>query len=176
MGGGNSTERHPIAEICGLSPRGRGKPLHAPLFIHRAGSIPAWAGETGGYRTQGRRRGVYPRVGGGNSTRYTAKSQPEGLSPRGRRKPLHKPEPRKSGGSIPAWAGETSVGYGSANIRAVYPRVGGGNLYASSNRLPSCGLSPRGRGKPRALEPAAAVVRSIPAWAGETPRLQRIPT
>ena len=72
-----------------------------------------------------------------------------------------------SDGSIPAWAGEPHRRhYESANT-AVYPRVGGGTYLATFlNALPE-GLSPRGRGNRRNLNPGKDHLGSIPAWAGE---------
>ena len=72
--------------------------------------------------------------------------------------------------SIPAWAGETEVAVYAAIGGQVYPRVGGGNFPSDSGETKNCGLSPRGRGKRNPLTTAAARARSIPAWAGETPR------
>ena len=54
-------------------------------------------------------------------------------------------------------------------VKAVYPRVGGGNPNNRGNALLRQGLSPRGRGKPQAQVGGQAGTRSIPAWAGETP-------
>ena len=46
--------------------------------------------------------------------------------------------------------------------------MGGGNWVAAACGGPPGGLSPRGRGKLKDLLNAVSVVRSIPAWAGET--------
>ena len=54
--------------LYGLSPRGRGKPLAQSFGDDYAGSIPAWAGETGDARHHWAQTEVYPRVGGGNPT------------------------------------------------------------------------------------------------------------
>ena len=51
----------------------------------------------------------------------------------------------------------------------VYPRVGGGNLHDNMICRHIPGLSPRGRGKHIPLSPPSFRLRSIPAWAGETP-------
>ena len=70
--------------------------------------------------------------------------------------------------SIPAWAGETTdVGYPTSDDE-VYPRVGGGNLCAHWQYCSCAGLSPRGRGKLLTSGIRLAMMRSIPAWAGET--------
>ena len=69
-------------------------------------------------------------MGGGNVCRVVRGGRCGGLSPRGRGKPLHIPEGLAKQGSIPAWAGETSRLCRAAATRAVYPRVGGGNVIA----------------------------------------------
>ena len=49
----------------------------------------------------------------------------------------------------------------------VYPRVCGGTLPTAPRRGQRVGLSPRVRGNPIDLRPAGAMLRSIPACAGE---------
>ena len=49
-------------------------------------------------------------------------------------------------GSIPAWAGEPYSGQLQPPVGPVYPRVGGGTGWNQSPKIPSDGLSPRGRG------------------------------
>ena len=53
-------------------------------------------------------------------------------------------------------------------LKRVYPRVGGGNCGMTSLAQPVQGLSPRGRGKLYFRRMALSLLRSIPAWAGET--------
>ena len=107
VGGGNRT-RAVWSEIgYGLSPRGRGKPYRSANKKQKAGSIPAWAGETA-WRVQALPEvGVYPRVGGGNHISALTRMGVQGLSPRGRGKLLPAGTTRNRQGSIPAWAGET---------------------------------------------------------------------
>ena len=116
---------------------------------------------------------VYPRVGGGNAIWTHWRDDLRGLSPRGRGKlrkyhciPFHC-------GSIPAWAGETARTPHPCGRGAVYPRVGGGNDICPFHMWRALGLSPRGRGKLFQLAKANVAVRSIPAWAGETPPVSR---
>ena len=93
---------------------------------------------------------------------------PKGLSPRGRGKRRLHIRPARREGSIPAWAGETADHLGRISHRAVYPRVGGGNLVAPPSDDIRHGLSPRGRGKRLVKSGGRAASGSIPAWAGET--------
>ena len=91
-----------------------------------------------------------------------------GLSPRGRGKPRALERIDSLRRSIPAWAGETRLVMANRNPNGVYPRVGGGNFTSPHAEQDQRGLSPRGRGKPAIGMLAAADMRSIPAWAGET--------
>ena len=74
------------------------------------------------------RMSVYPRVGGGNKAAASNTWAICGLSPRGRGKPVIDYACYAGGGSIPAWAGETSAGDLASSSSTVYPRVGGGNV------------------------------------------------
>ena len=153
----------------GLSPRGRGKPggkaagIPPPL-----GSIPAWAGETFMHMESIPHYSVYPRVGGGNGAAVGQMVSGGGLSPRGRGKPPYAVPRPASARSIPAWAGETPARGMACCAFPVYPRVGGGNPYLRHATARLSGLSPRGRGKPTTALALLAIIRSIPAWAGET--------
>ena len=93
----------------------------------RAGSIPAWAGETVGISQESLGGAVYPRVGGGNQGFILSLGLPPGLSPRGRGKPEYGGNELLLCGSIPAWAGETNLRAAITAQTKVYPRVGGGN-------------------------------------------------
>ena len=107
VGGGNREGVHNERGSDGLSPRGRGKLDLAPTLTICGGSIPAWAGETRPSRVATIGLWVYPRVGGGNRRGYPHGVLAAGLSPRGRGKQASWHSPRRLGGSIPAWAGET---------------------------------------------------------------------
>ena len=168
MGGGNQGLHYFALDTGGLSPRGRGKPGPIALVAGVVGSIPAWAGETRPYCPGSRRRGVYPRVGGGNAANSFDAADSDGLSPRGRGKRRRFPSGAASTGSIPAWAGETTIPQSPGCPKGVYPRVGGGNLNALIGGRVHQGLSPRGRGKPVMEKLDAVMFGSIPAWAGET--------
>ena len=139
------------------------------------GSIPAWAGETGGRISRPPLSRVYPRVGGGNKSRAGDEDDVAGLSPRGRGKHTQAHRRAERRRSIPAWAGETSFWLLRTPPPVVYPRVGGGNT--ASATICNCirGLSPRGRGKPRLRGRKPRLPWSIPAWAGETRLCAQMP-
>ena len=107
-------------------------------------------------------------MGGGNGSVRTFSCSVRGLSPRGRGKRRLRGNDNRPAGSIPAWAGETSATPIPRPASGVYPRVGGGNVSFFREPLNISGLSPRGRGKPFAGAAAEPLLRSIPAWAGET--------
>ena len=168
MGGGN---RGGSVDDCydgGLSPRGRGKRGAARTTQNRWRSIPAWAGETVDQMALGYRIRVYPRVGGGNLSGLRIHTRHDGLSPRGRGKPVYDIAASGQNGSIPAWAGETRPAGAVHALPGVYPRVGGGNPSVGFFVTSGVGLSPRGRGKPMRCLAKCNRDRSIPAWAGET--------
>ena len=168
MGGGNQSRHAAVCLGTGLSPRGRGKLLHAVRRREEYRSIPAWAGETNAEKLLRIALWVYPRVGGGNPDGKFAGLRLDGLSPRGRGKPDYEQRKADAKGSIPAWAGETAEAYVDYMRPEVYPRVGGGNKRTCLSIIKSRGLSPRGRGKLCTPTGSPSIQRSIPAWAGET--------
>ena len=168
MGGGNAQCGCSSRSPRGLSPRGRGKPGRRGRRWRPGRSIPAWAGETCHSIPCPYALPVYPRVGGGNSMPQSFAIPESGLSPRGRGKPRMTAYCGDSGGSIPAWAGETAQDLLGMQGGRVYPRVGGGNQERGPHLLGYDGLSPRGRGKRRRSRRNKGAGGSIPAWAGET--------
>ena len=132
--------------VSGLSPRVRGNHWLLPEQLHRAGSIPACAGEPIPAGRGGTYREVYPRVCGGTSVSVGAHSPAEGLSPRVRGN-LHLGFLEcLEEGSIPACAGEPTVQVLALINQGVYPRVCGGTLEALPRTRTTEGLSPRVRG------------------------------
>ena len=127
VGGGNGVAQRAGGAHHGLSPRGRGKLTDTGNWGGAFGSIPAWAGETQTIAAWRECLTVYPRVGGGNLGVHGAPRIVGGLSPRGRGKPGITDGADTAGGSIPAWAGETTRQALTHSQGKVYPRVGGGN-------------------------------------------------
>ena len=150
------------------------------------GSIPAWAGEPDCDAVMLTYSQVYPRVAGEPGSGLTNVPQHRSIPAwageplaTGRVSDIAPVYPAWAGNpqdggrtisvmrSIPAWAGEPLPTTLSAITRAVYPRVGGGTNITIRWRMPRPGLSPRGRGNPRKTGRTIAIMRSIPAWAGE---------
>ena len=130
VGGGNLRPVRWALCFRGLSPRGRGKHGFHRFAQYRAGSIPAWAGETYFNQIKPLAIAVYPRVGGGNEAFASALYNQRGLSPRGRGKRWAGCLSSIPARSIPAWAGETDNRCRGRGGGGVYPRVGGGNPIA----------------------------------------------
>ena len=125
--GGNGDFECFIWKRDGLSPRVRGKQVKSRAFTVAGRSIPACAGETRHSPPPGTRRGVYPRVCGGNDLGGRHRLCRQGLSPRVRGKRRQARRPRGRSGSIPACAGETWSSWRDPALSGVYPRVCGGN-------------------------------------------------
>ena len=155
----------------GLSPRVRGKHGVGAAGGGTTRSIPACAGETCPAGIAILAQTVYPRVCGGNAEPAPARIHKRGLSPRVRGKLLYSAARRHLTRSIPACAGETGQLIHPALTSLVYPRVCGGNRYIRPERRAWGGLSPRVRGKRLLPNTRSALMRSIPACAGETLRM-----
>ena len=131
-----------------VDPRVRGGDIHVCRASHSLpGSIPAYAGETCWRKTDGTQSRVDPRVRGGDPGQYLAGAYPMGRSPRTRgdtttpavarytpgRSPRTRgrrygfPYPYPTGGSIPAYAGETQLVFLGLDATRVDPRVRGGD-------------------------------------------------
>ena len=167
VGGGTPPPPAAHATGTGLSPRGRGNRRQVLPPGVCVGSIPAWAGEPGPRRKGPRRKGVYPRVGGGTRSGSWLQPRMSGLSPRGRGNPRMRGRAELSLRSIPAWAGEPTEAAVRSGSTRVYPRVGGGTRISGAASIPCSGLSPRGRGNPLQRYALSERFGSIPAWAGE---------
>ena len=72
-------------------------------------------------------------------------------------------------GSIPACAGEPGAASSPLRPPRVYPRLCGGTRSRADNLLCPRGLSPPVRGNRGIQTTALALMRSIPACAGEPP-------
>ena len=95
-------------------------------------------------------------------------AQPRGLSPHIRGKRSSRRRPVRSGGSIPAYTGETKTDSWSSRGKRVYPRIYGGNDDFSVSLGGFRGLSPHIRGKRAGYRHSHGHIGSIPAYTGET--------
>ena len=173
VGGGTPSGLLQVSPLTGLSPRGRGNPMRLSGMNEEDGSIPAWAGEPSGIAKGAGHGAVYPRVGGGTLRHCKGSRAWSGLSPRGRGNPQALQREQGMERSIPAWAGEPSRASPTHWTARVYPRVGGGtgNRVLWPVTLP--GLSRVGGGNHVTIIGQQHRKRSIPAWAGEPPEIER---
>ena len=138
----------------------------------RYGSIPACAGDPLCIRRGALHTRVYPRVCGGSDGKPNLLCAECGLSPRvrgireGRGAMMWPP------GSIPACAGDPVAGYWLYSLAVVYPRVCGGSHREYGHNGQHKGLSPRVRGIPDIPRKSRPNRGSIPACAGDPPRMQ----
>ena len=165
--GGTQGRQPPGQPPRGLSPRMRGNPLRNWHRAANPGSIPAYAGEPGGWPTGTGQREVYPRVCGGTRKEPIGGMTSTGLSPRMRGNRRHAASPAGCQRSIPAYAGEPTFPRHRPAAQKVYPRVCGGTMIQIGGMAVKRGLSPRMRGNPRPAAFNPTLTRSIPAYAGE---------
>jgi len=111
---------------------------------------------------------VDPRVRGGDSPLIRALAAVLGRSPRTRGRPLRLAPHERRLGSIPAYAGETSLTSWMKAPCRVDPRVRGGDANSVRIEHGCAGRSPRTRGRHGQPDAVGDGRRSIPAYAGET--------
>ena len=156
----------------GSSPRGRGTGSAARSAIPAARFIPAWAGNSGRPPICETSAPVHPRVGGEQCFLSRAPKSRIGSSPRGRgtgslRRCIWRHER-----FIPAWAGNSHSDIFPRSASSVHPRVGGEQAGGIGVFVSGGGSSPRGRGTVGGAADLGAVRRFIPAWAGNSERVQ----
>ena len=131
-------------------------------------SIPAWAGQPQPAHRVSLPTSVYPRVGGATLVIGSVLRIILGLSPRGRGNRSGSGQGQMPLGSIPAWAGQPTLGFSTAATQMVYPRVGGATAADNGLNYQGVGLSPRGRGNQSEICPHRRLPRSIPRVGGAT--------
>ena len=159
---------------AGSSPRGRGTHHRSATGRSRCRFIPAWAGNTDLGLTFDSALEVHPRVGGEHDRGVTLDDFYAGSSPRGRGTLMRRCVNRSTFRFIPAWAGNTQRRLRLPRIESVHPRVGGEHSDDTVATNFADGSSPRGRGTPRVRSIHWVRRRFIPAWAGNTPHVDRL--
>ena len=168
--GGTSAQDYLGTPPSGLSPRVRGNHPGLAAGIKSAGSIPARAGEPRWRPFGSSSPAVYPRACGGTRDCDNIFHHSSGLSPRVRGNHCPISSRVRSGGSIPARAGEPSSGVMNRRAAEVYPRACGGTRRRPPDLHSQQGLSPRVRGNRLAHGDRLVAGGSIPARAGEPVR------
>src|SRR5690606_6970789 len=138
------------------------------------GSIPARAGERDEFAEVLGFARVHPRACGGERAGLVDEAVREGPSPRVRGR-VSGFALERSGGSIPARAGESPHELHESDCRAVHPRACGGELGTAATYLWGGGPSPRVRGRGPHLPADRRRGGSIPARAGESTTETRTP-
>ena len=132
----------------GSSPLTRGKPTQAATKPARSGLIPAHAGKTFKGGVTGAVTGAHPRSRGENRRVRTSSWSGSGSSPLTRGKLVPRAGIPGVSGLIPAHAGKTLPGHGSAAGSGAHPRSRGENVRPDRHRRAARGSSPLTRGKP----------------------------
>ena len=135
---------------CGSSPRVRGTHTHGPDRAALVRFIPACAGNAARPCRAAKRPPVHPRVCG--------------------ERPPDRPPASAMGGSSPRVRGTRATTRIRARCRAVHPRVCGERWRRPNETGLRCGSSPRVRGTHTHGPDRAALVRFIPACAGNAAR------
>ena len=152
----------------GSSPHTRGTPTRERFGRPRRRFIPAYAGNTLGGVVLGHVIPVHPRIRGEHHPVVGAQPGSVGSSPhtRGTRRcgaeglPVHR--------FIPAYAGNTVIGYLNLPSMTVHPRIRGEHSFVSMCRTSAVGSSPHTRGTRLRSGKNSGQPRFIPAYAGNT--------
>ena len=161
-------ERYPWMLYMGSSPRMRGTRHHARLETVETGIIPAYAGNTRERHGTVSDRRDHPRVCGEHTTHDLFVVAELGSSPRMRGTRNHRRGGNALRGTIPAYAGNTTL----ALLRDVWvlnhPRVCGEHQMYGSLVGWDSGSSPRMRGTHDVIAFHTLRPGIIPAYAGNT--------
>ena len=161
----------------GFHSRFRSIPAHAGNTVCRqvlpknGRSIPAHAGNTGVSSYIRYSRAVHPRACGEHVDPSGIFMSCGGPSPRMRGTPARRRCSARRARSIPAHAGNTKPGSTIYGFHTVHPRACGEHVDEDEYALPADGPSPRMRGTPHLLVQEDGGPRSIPAHAGNTPKI-----
>ena len=159
----------------GSSPRVRGKQLFTRRPLRWWRLIPACAGKTPAVVPRPDSGRAHPRVCGENVVGEFEEVSGAGSSPRVRGKPRLAGYWIGIAGLIPACAGKTPASPATSRQPTAHPRVCGENAGLSSAASLTAGSSPRVRGKQRGVQLTNQSRGLIPACAGKTDQITRVP-
>ena len=162
--------RYTVKSHLGSSPRVRGTRLRLGIRLGIRRFIPACAGNARSARMRGSPRSVHPRVCGERLSKEAVGVSASGSSPRVRGTHPDGLPTRGDFRFIPACAGNAGHRCTKRGWTSVHPRVCGERALPPWLREIGIGSSPRVRGTRRGSAAGGAVVRFIPACAGNAPR------
>ena len=166
VGGEQPSRRNSSRNPAGSSPRGRGTGCRRRGEGDPHRFIPAWAGNSEAALRIASYWSVHPRVGGEQFGLPACLCCCCGSSPRGRGTGLVHLINDTGHRFIPAWAGNSYGHYAHYVSKPVHPRVGGEQAAIAAAARRIVGSSPRGRGTGAFGPGSWALLRFIPAWAG----------
>ena len=146
--GEHNMSRAGLAVNQGSSPRMRGTLVRGLLGGRQTGIIPAYAGNTGSMHAATSKSWDHPRVCGEHLSTFLIYVITKGSSPRMRGTLLRHRRRMRSGGIIPAYAGNTCVYFVFELCCRDHPRVCGEHIADKMRVLAKKGSSPRMRGTP----------------------------
>ncbi|BCX89981.1 hypothetical protein MIN45_P2355 [Methylomarinovum tepidoasis] len=160
--------RHPHDAGCGpgSSPHARGTRFSIPAGFSSRRFIPACAGNAAIRPHRRAAPTVHPRMRGERHVTIPTCCGKAGSSPHARGTLLVCWGNFDDGRFIPACAGNAPLGWSSASLPAVHPRMRGERIGGSDTRNDKGGSSPHARGTPKLLLLAEPDRRFIPACAG----------
>ncbi len=157
-----------VASLIGSSPLARGTPAYVVVQLSRARFIPAGAGNTASSFTHTSTTPVHPRWRGEHGPSFSDLVQAYGSSPLARGTPGAATRQPKCIRFIPAGAGNTSRGCRGPPGCAVHPRWRGEHYTRGAPNERLIGSSPLARGTHELVRVLNALLRFIPAGAGNT--------
>ena len=173
--GENQKSYATLKDYRGSSPLTRGKRAVMTSAVKLTRLIPAHAGKTHPGRNRAAPFPAHPRSRGENRAEIAAIQTRASSSPLTRGKLPSRLAPPYLVRLIPAHAGKTQPSRRSCRKRPAHPRSRGENVHDGAVTVASYGSSPLTRGKLDAFHLARHVVRLIPAHAGKTPMMPRMP-
>ena len=156
------------AGLPGSSPHMRGTPSSPGGNSQHERFIPAYAGNTGPGVCFVVMLTVHPRIRGEHHAYYGRRRSIRGSSPHTRGTLERRRRAGSPGRFIPAYAGNTHILGLPAPEKTVHPRIRGEHQKMGSAKRAGYGSSPHTRGTPSHWRLRAALMRFIPAYAGNT--------
>ena len=154
--------------VSGSSPRMRGTRPSSGTDPPACRFIPAYAGNTSRGCQNVSLNAVHPRVCGEHTRPMDRTQKRYGSSPRMRGTPSPKLDQGVGNRFIPAYAGNTPIDISQLGHSPVHPRVCGEHNASRLFERSRGGSSPRMRGTPFSSKGITALLRFIPAYAGNT--------